>query len=119
MLDDAAEAATTDAVALRAALRTCEKEIGELIRTGQIASVGKNSANQSYAFGASALTLPAIAEGWRDLINLFDRCSEVVVADGQAATDPNILAEMRARCRPIYSTRPDLTNLRQTSGVFA
>lgn len=111
MLDDAWEAAVAGAVPLRDSLRTLEKEIGALIATGQIQSVGKNSANQSYAFGTGALTLPQIAEGWRDLINLFDRCQEIIVADSQANTDDNIYAEMKARCRPVYSTRPDLTNL--------
>lgn len=119
MLEDAWDAAPEGALTLRESLRTLEKEIGELIRTGQITSVGKNSANQSYAFGTGALTLPLIAESWRDLINLFDLCQEIIVADGQENTDTNIYAEMKARCRPVYSRRPDITNLHRCAGVLA
>jgi hypothetical protein len=119
MLEDAWDAAPEGALTLRESLRTLEKEIGELIRTGQVQSVGKNSANQSYAFGQTAHTLPEIAIGWRDLLNLYARCREVIIADSQADNEDNIYAEMTARCRPVYSRRPDITNIHRCSGVLA
>lgn len=113
MLEDAWDAAPEGALTLRETLRTLEKEIGALIATGQIQSVGKNSANQSYAFGTGALTLPQIAEGWRDLINLYDRSAAVLTTAAATVNDATVYAEMTARCFPVYSTRPNLLPLRE------
>ena len=111
MLDDAWDAANDGADTLRDALRLKEKETGELISAGQISSVSKNSASHSYAFGDGVLTLNEIASGWRDLINLFDYCREVIADDEQAINDDNIVAEMRARLRPCYSVSLSMEGL--------
>jgi len=108
MLDDAWDAATDGADTLRDSLRAQEKTVGELLASGQIQSVSKNSASHSYAFGGGTLTLNELAQGWRDLINLFDYCREVIADDAQAINDDNIVAEMRARLVPRYS---DQTNM--------
>ena len=111
MLDDAWDDATDGASTLRDALRKKEKDVGELIAAGQISSVSKNSVSHSYAFGDGVLTLNEIASGWRDLINLFDYCQEVITADSQAVNDDNIVAEMRARLQPRYSVSLSMEGL--------
>ena len=116
MLEDAWDNAGDGANTLRAELRINEKAVGSLIASGQIQSVGKNSASQSYAFGTGALTLPQLAEAWRDLINLFDTCAGIV---DSPATDDSIYAEMTARLRPRYSRRIRMTNLRNNSAEVA
>ena len=117
MLDDTWDAANDGADTLRDSLRSKEREIGELVGAGQISSVSKNSASHSYAFGDGTLTLNEIAGGWRDLINLFDYCREVIAADAQTINDDNIVAEMRARLRPCYSVQPDMRGVQRSGNV--
>lgn len=113
MLDDAWDHSQQTAHTLREELRANETAVGNLLSQGQLASVSKNSASQSYAFsGQGTLTTADIARGWRDLINLFDRCFNLLTAAGSATTDEDVLAEMRARLSPVYQTRADISGLR-------
>ena len=119
MLEDAWDHCAAAANSLRPELRANESAIGALISQGQLSSVSKNSASQSYAFGgAGSLTTPEVARAWRDLINLFDQVESILSTAGdivigyEGDNDPAIYAEMRARLVPAYSGQADITNLR-------
>ncbi len=114
LLDDAWDSAPETASTLRDELRRYETAVGALLSGGSIQSVGKNSANQSYAYtGNGTLTTAEVARAWRDLISLFDRCQQVLITAGtESPTDDEIYAEMKARLRPVYQTRGDYRNLR-------
>lgn len=120
-LEDAWDHAPVAANSLRVELRANVTALGALLSQGQIASVSKNSASQSYAFsGNGVLTTKDLREIWQDLVDLFDVCETILTAAGQiTAGDDNdaaIYAEMRARIAPgvgdVYQTRPDISNLR-------
>ena len=114
MLEDAWDNAPEDGDTLREELRKNERAVGELISAGSIQSVSKNSTSQSYAFsGGGQLTTAEVARGWRDLLNLFDRCSNILLANSVSASDENVHAEMVWRLQPVYVTRPDISNLRR------
>lgn len=114
LLEDAWDNAPEGSLTLREELRRNERAVGELLATGSVQSVSKNTASQSYAYtGNGTLTTAEVARAWRELINLFDTCSAVLTAAATAATDENIYPEMQARLLPVYATRPNLHTLRE------
>lgn len=119
-LDDAWDAAPNVANSLRGQLRAFEKQVTTLFSQGSIASVGKNSANQSYRGpGVGSFTPAQLQYVWRRLINLFDSTKaevdqEIAVADSQAPAndgDPVIYARMMLQLQPVAEYQPDITDL--------
>lgn len=108
LLEDAYDASIDTATDLRVCLRNAEKEVGNLIQFGSVQSVNKNSAGQSYAFGNGQLTATDLALAWRELVDLFDDCQGCLATASAATTAAAVNAEMKARLRPVYATRPDL-----------
>ena len=107
MLDDAWDDAPEGAATLRETLRTRERSARANLAQGQIASVGKNSANTSFAYGTGVVTLADIARGWRHLIDLYDSVSTVL-----ATTDEELLiVEMRSRLVACREFTKDFTLL--------
>lgn len=111
LLEDAWQDREADARTLREQLRFQERSVGELLATGSINSVSKNSASQTYSFsGNGTLTTVELARAFRDLITLHDTVAQLF----SLTADADIYAEMMARCVPIYSSRPDMRFLHCT-----
>jgi len=80
--DDAWDSCAASANSFRDQLRAYEKAANRQFSVGSIASVSKNSANQSYRGpGVGSYTVVQIANTWRTLINLFDRIKAEVDAE--------------------------------------
>lgn len=113
-MEDAWDSAPASVNTYRDELRRLEREVGLLVSKGALSSASKNSASQSYASGQGNLTTADVARAWRDLINLFDRCHQLLIDAGTASpTDDEIYFQMRARCRSIYSCGLSLTTLQR------
>src|SRR5579862_879288 len=119
-LDDAWDASPQEANSLRGQLRTFEKQVTTLFSQGSIASVGKNSANQSYRGpGLGSFTPAQLQYLWRRLINLFDSTknevdAEIALPDTQAPAndqDPVIYGRMMLQLQPVTEYQPDMTDL--------
>ena len=107
MLDDAFDDALATSTPLRDTLRANERATGNLISGGSLASVSKNSASQSYAFGRGNITPAEIARGWRVLIDCFDTTAAALVSTDDAA----IKAEMMLRLQPVLEYVKDFVGL--------
>ena len=103
-------------------LRAEERKVANLFSQGAIASVGKNSANQSYRGpGIGSFTPAQIQVGWRTLINLYNAMSKEIAAeisagDTQAPAGGDTEANIYARGQlvlgsPVTEYAPDLTDL--------
>jgi len=113
MLDDAFDDASSAATPLRTQLRLNERAAGSLVSGGSLASVSKNSASQSYAFGRGNVTPAEIARGWRILIDCFD-----VTSTDLASTDDTVIkVEMQLRLQPIYEFTKDFSGLTLARGT--
>jgi hypothetical protein len=100
MWDDAWDSAPAEASTFRDELRKYETRVGELISTGSVSSISKNSASQTYAtYSVGTLTQVEITRGWRQLINLFDRIRSDLEALGESTTDDAIYAEGQEQLR--------------------
>lgn len=100
MLDDAWDACPEGANTLRQQLRDFEKEPGSLFKGGSIASVSKNSSSQTYSLpGSGRVTAQQMANGWRNLINLFDQCATDLDVSGAGDQDESIYTEMMTRLK--------------------
>ena len=122
MLEDAWDNTDNTGNRLRVELRANETSVGALVAQGQLSSVSKNSASQSYAFsGTGALTTAEVARAWRELVNLFDRAEDILEDAGDITAgvdnDAAIYAEMYARlgAGEVYQTRCDISQMRTTT----
>lgn len=113
MLDDAYDDAQDNALTLREQLRANERAAGSLLSGGSLASVSKNSASHSFAYGRGNITIAEIARGWRTLIDAYDQIVISFTAAGLATNDASIIAEMRLRLQPIREFTKDFTGLYQ------
>jgi hypothetical protein len=107
MLDDAYDDSLSAGVTLREQLRTKERAAGALISGGSLASVSKNSASQSSAFGRGNVTTAEIARGWRVLIDCYDTTANALASTDDAA----IKSEMMLRLQPVNEFTKDFTTL--------
>ena len=112
MAEDAWDNAPLGAFTYREELRRNEFYVGGMFGIGQLSSLTKNGASQAYAFGNYTLPAPEIARGWRDLINSFDSCQQILTNAGASITDEAVYAEMKSRLWAIDSMQTDLTTLR-------
>ena len=99
--------AVSASVALREQLRANERAAGQLISGGSLASVSKNSASQSYAFGRGNVTPAEIERGWRILIDCYDTTAAAL----SSSVDSEIKAEMLLRLQPVNEFRKDFSNM--------
>lgn len=108
MLDDAYDDAVSGSTSLRDQLRAKERAAGSLVAGGSLASISRNSASHSYAFGRGNISPADIARGWRILIDLFD----AVLTNATDASDIAVKAEMLQRLQPVNEFTKDFTLLR-------
>jgi hypothetical protein len=113
MLDDAYDDAQDAALTLREQLRASERAAGSLLSGGSLASVSKNSASHSYAYGRGNITAAETARGWRILIDTYDQVIAAFGVAGLATNDASVVAEMRLRLQPIREFTKDYTGLCQ------
>lgn len=109
MLDDAWDDRAE--LTLREKLRANERAAGAMLSAGSLASVSKNSASQSFAYGRGNVTVAEIARGWRELITCFDQVFTSFNAAGLATDDATIVVEMRARIQPVREFTKDFSGL--------
>jgi hypothetical protein len=89
-LDDAWSRAPSAANSLREQLLADKLEAYARIKQGTIASVGKNSANQSYrGYGPGSLTLVQIVEALGSLISFYDQLKQKITDEFLASADWN------------------------------
>lgn len=112
-LDDARDDARLAALTVREQLRLNERKFGDILKGGQLLSVGANQSNSTFAVGGNSYTLPEIVRGFRDLITFYDACQRMLVTAGSASEDSDIVTEMLARLQPVYSTRGDISRMRE------
>ena len=93
MLDDAYDDSQAAAITLREQLRLNERAAGRLSSGGSLASVSKNSASHSFAYGRGTVTAIEVARGWRELID----CHDLTAAALSSTDDAAIKAEMLLR----------------------
>lgn len=87
-LNDAWTRASEEANTLRAQLVADQVAALALVKQGSIASVGKNSASQSYTgYGPGKLTQVQIVELIGNLISLYDQIKSKLTAEFQASAD--------------------------------
>ena len=109
MLDDAWDDRAE--LTLREKLRANERAAGAMLSAGSLASVSKNSASQSFAYGRGNVTVAEIARGWRELITCFDQVFTSFNTAGLATDDATIVVEMRARIQPVREFTKDFSGL--------
>lgn len=87
-LSDAWERAGSEANSLRQTLTNDQREALALVKQGSIASVGKNSASQSYkGYGAGSLTQVQIVELISNLIGLYEQVKSKIYNQFLASAD--------------------------------
>jgi hypothetical protein len=105
MWDDAWDSAPEGGATFREELRKYERRIGELISTGSVSSISKNSASQTYAtYSVGTLTQVEITRAWRQLINLFDDIAASLVACGKDSDDEAVYAAGKTELRDAGAT---------------
>jgi len=120
--DNAWDDAPAGALTFFQQLRGEERKVATLFSQGAIASVGKNSANQSYrGAGIGSFTPAQIQVGWRTLINLYNQmkaniAAEIAAADPQAPPGGDTEQEIYLRGQiilgtPIVEYQSDMTDL--------
>ena len=91
--------------------RANERAAGALVSGGSLASVSKNSASQSFAFGRGNVTGVEIARGWRILITHYDQVATSYATAGLATDDATVVIEMRQRLTPCREFTKDFSSL--------
>jgi hypothetical protein len=87
-LNDAWQRAGDAANSLREIIVSSQVAALSLVKLGSIASVGKNSANQSYSgYGPGKLTHVQIVEAWGNILSLYDQIKSKVTAEFVASAD--------------------------------
>ncbi len=87
-LNDAWQRAGSAANSLRKMLVADQVAALEFVKTGAIASVGKNSANQSYrGYGPGSLTHVQIVEAIGNLLGFYDQVAAKIKAEFLASAD--------------------------------
>ena len=107
MLRDAYDDSVSAGATLEETLRTKERAARALVSGGSLASISRNGASHSNAFGPGNITTADLAEAWEELLTLF----EVIFADGTYTTDADIKAEMLRRLVPCNEFTKDFTGL--------
>lgn len=107
MLEDAWDVCPNDASTLRETLRNFERAARELISAGAISSISKNSASQTYQYGSTTFSSEAVAEHWRELIDLHDRVQAALTDK----SDEAVYAEMMLQLVPVYGFTKDFSGL--------
>lgn len=107
LLEDAYDDSVAASANLRDTLRSKERAAGATVAGGSLASISRNGASHSYAFGKGTVSTSDMARGYRTLIDLYD-----VILDGEVyTTDPDIKAEMMRRLVPCNEFTKDFTCL--------
>lgn len=87
-LNDAWESAADAANTLRGQIVVNQVNALALVKQGSIASVGKNSANQSYkTYGPGSLTQVQIVEAWGNLLAFYDQIKSKLTSEFEASAD--------------------------------
>ncbi len=108
MLDDAYDDSVSTGTTMREQLRAKERAAGSLVAGGSLSSISRNSASHSYAPpGRGNVTPNDLADGWRNLIDLYD----VVLATATDTTDGAVKGEMLLRLQPCNEFTKDFTGL--------
>lgn len=110
MLDDAWDAALAAVVGeaepnLRAQLRSNETSARKNIASGSIASLSANG--RTTQFSTQGVQQDALAESWRDLVDLYDK----VKAELASNDDAEIKTEMMARLVPATEWQADYSGV--------
>lgn len=110
MLDDAWDAALAAVVEpaepnLRAQLRSNETTARKNISNGALASISANG--RTTAFSTSGVQQTEIAEGWRDLVDLYDSTKAQLASND----DAEIKTEMMALLVPVTEFENDYSEV--------
>lgn len=106
MLDDAwdaALAASAESPDLRAKLRAYETTSRQAIASGSLASVSANGRTTQFSTGG--VQQDAIAEAWRDLVDLYDK------TEPSFETEAEVKAEMMALLVPVTEWENDFSGV--------
>jgi hypothetical protein len=110
MLDDAWDAALAAVVGeaepdLRTKLRAYETAARKNVASGALASVSANG--RTTAFSTNGAQGQDITEGWRDLVDLYDK----IKAELSSNDDAEIKTEMMARLVPVTEWENDYSGV--------
>jgi len=113
--------ATDGANTLRPQFITELKAADALVASGSIASVGKNSANQTYkGYGPGGDTQEEIRGMWASLLALYDQLKSKITAEFEASADFDFTAPADFDFdAPIYDILTKIFTTQSTGGVVS